>query len=457
MKTFQFDAIFQGGRKWLSPGVVALDDSGKILKVSTEVSPEAGKPEVEKIQGWAIPGFINAHSHAFQYAMSGLTEHLPKGAKSDDFWSWRELMYDIALAISPEELQAIAAQAFAEMVRQGFTWVTEFHYLHKDPKGKFYANPSEMGDRLAAAATEAGIQLTLVPVFYRWGDFRKPPSPKQSRFILESVEEYSTLLDSYSREQEFMGIGVHSLRAANPQETLEILGMKTTRPKHLHIAEQEKEVASAKKVLKSSPIDWLFDHVEIDEGFQLVHCTHATSNEIKKIAKSGANVILCPSTEGNLGDGYFEFEELVRRGGTWSIGTDSHIGLSPLEELRWLDYGTRLRLKRRNPLCAVPGTDSGQFLFDGAFRGGRLAATGKRAKKMFQTGDYFDAAIVNSESALLEGIKDERRLSTLLFSGDASMLKGTIVRGEWRVKDQRHVNAEEIRTKFRSAVKSLRT
>ncbi|MDJ0842195.1 MAG: formimidoylglutamate deiminase, partial [Acidobacteriota bacterium] len=372
MKTWQFQGILTE-TGWLLPGWVQLDDTGNILAVGQGEAPE----DAHRIAGYALPGFQNAHSHAFQYAMAGIAEHLT--APDDDFWSWREAMYRLALSIDPDDMEAIAAMLYAEMVRHGYTSVAEFHYLHHAPDGKPYADPAEMGARLVAAAERAGIRLTLVPVFYQTGDFGKPALPEQRRFIFPDLDAWRGHLEASAAvtarsPNAALGGGLHSLRAARPEDVAAIFeAVPQGAPKHIHIAEQTKEVDTCLKVLGKRPVEWLMEHVDLDDTFHLVHATHMTEEETRAVARSGASVVLCPSTEGNLGDGFFNLPTYLAEGGSFSIGTDSHIGLSPMEELRWLDYGRRLFNRKRNVLCMRAGQDSGAIAYGKSLLGGRRA------------------------------------------------------------------------------------
>lgn len=434
---YQFKGLYHQGR-WLSPCYVKLDDEGMIEDISTS-SVEMLDDEasfIEVIDGYALPGFQNAHSHAFQYGMAGHTEALPQGAGEDDFWSWRETMYELALSLSPEQMQAIATKLYKEMVRHGYTSVAEFHYLHHQPSGAPYEALATMGACLANAAHEAGLKLTLVPVLYQRGGWGVSATPRQRRFLCATLEEYLSLLTatqalSASYPLVSVGAGVHSLRAVSGDNVKALFAaIPASMPFHIHVSEQTKEVEDSLLATGKRPVEWLLEALPLDARCHLVHATHVLDHELEGIATSGAHVVLCPSTEGNLGDGIFPLRRYRELGGSWSIGTDSHVGLSPLEELRWLDYGQRLSLRKRNPLCLREGEDSAVIALEAVTSAG-LAAMGDQRESFFARGAPFDAALFQAETPLLSVTPEDKRLSALLYSHDASHMLGTIVNGRW--------------------------
>ncbi|HNV28188.1 MAG TPA: formimidoylglutamate deiminase [Cyclobacteriaceae bacterium] len=453
LKYFRFESLLQKNG-WLSPAYVGVDKSGLIAYLSSQ--PPAQVIAVESVLGLALPGFQNAHSHAFQYAMAGLAENHPAGT-SDDFWTWREAMYQCALSVDPDQAEAIAAILYAEMVRHGYTHVAEFHYLHHDKDGKPYSNLAEMGTRMISAAKTAGIKITLVPVFYQKGSFGLDPQPRQRRFISKTVDDYfklfestKTILKNYNGAA--LGFSVHSLRAVDLND------IKTTfkqgpsdLPFHLHVAEQKKEVADCLAYCGKRPMQWLLENLDVNERFNLVHSTHLDDSELTTLAKSGATVVLCPSTEGNLGDGIFRMREYVKLKGRWCIGTDSHIGLNPMEELRMIDYRQRLVSNQRNTFEG----DAAGYMVNEEIESGRKAMSFK-SKNHFEVGQPFDAVIYNSTTHLLADTSDKNRLSTLVYTSDSSRIMGTIVNGHWIVKDQHHARGHFIKTAFSKALRELK-
>ena len=455
MKTFYCEFLLQENG-WLAHQFVTVDGHGKI----TKISDRSDEDNVEKVSGYCIPGFQNAHSHAFQYAMAGLAEIHPDRSKTDDFWTWRDTMYRIALSMDPDQLEAVATMLYAEMLRHGYTSVAEFHYVHHDKSGKAYSNLSELGERLISAAKNAGINITLVPMFYQKGGFEKEPSEAQRRFISKSLEDYQKLFEASLKSTSnyvgaSLGSGIHSLRAVQSSDIKRFFDWSPNdRPFHIHIAEQLLEVKDCVNYWGQRPVEWLLANTPVDARFHLVHATHLTEEETMGIAKCGAYVVLCPSTEGNLGDGIFPLADFQKSGGKWSIGTDSHIGISPMEELRILDYGQRLITHRRDQFVTKENGDSGFNGFDMALKSGR-AAMGNDSKLYFEVGSYFDAVIINSNNPLIATSKPENVMSTFIYAGDPTFLKGTIVRGDWKVVDQIHTSNDTITSNFVMAVKAL--
>ncbi len=439
---------------WIDDVSVNVNEGGLIHSIDHDHSKS------ESIEGFIIPGFQNAHSHAFQYAMAGLAERHDASSGGDNFWGWRETMYQIALTMGPDELEDIATMLYSEMVRHGYTHVAEFHYLHHDKDGKPYNNLSEHGERLIAAANKAGIKITLVPMFYQKGGFGQEPQSRQRRFISKTIEDYYKLLESSEKATKnytgaSLGYGIHSLRAVEAEDIKSVLSNKDLNgPFHIHIAEQLKEVEDSKTFLKRRPVEWLLENTEVDHNFHLVHATHLTTSEISGIAESEANVVLCPSTEGNLGDGIFPLREFQELEGRWSIGTDSHIGLNPCEELRLLDYGQRLTSHRRDTFISEDHGQSGEYGFNQALLAGRKAM-GNTNKEYFEVGQPFDGVVYDAKVPLLGTSSKDNRLSTIIYSSDATWIKGTIVNGEWVVKDYRHNHRETITKEFTQALNRL--
>lgn len=423
MKTFKFENILQKSG-WTQENFITIDDD----KIITAISNEAPEGEIFPKDGYLIPGFLNAHSHAFQYAMAGMNENLSTEADSDDFWSWRENMYSLALNISPEEMEATATKLYCEMVRHGYTHVAEFHYLHHDKDGQPYKNLSEMSERLMNAATNAGIALTIVPMFYQVGGFNLEANERQRRFISKTLDEYLELFEAVKKAAENyvdvnVGIGVHSLRAVKPEDIINLFNKAPAgTPKHLHISEQIAEVQDCVSHLGKRPVEWLLENVKLSDEFHLVHATHLNEEELVNLTKTKANVILCPSTEANLGDGLFPLLNFFKLGGSFSIGTDSHIGLSPMEELRWLDYGVRLIEKKRNPLALNGGDSSADILYHMTFNTG-MKAMGKDCKDYFEIGQKLRGCLIKKENPLFENKALEHVLGSLIYSAGPEHLE----------------------------------
>jgi formimidoylglutamate deiminase len=451
-KYYEFKGLLQQ-EGWMTPAYVGIDEKGNINYLSSQAPKDI--TAIEYVNGYALPGFQNAHSHAFQFAMAGMAEtHTP--GSSDDFWSWREAMYQCALSMDPDQMKAVATMLYAELLKKGYTHVAEFHYLHHDKNGKPYANLAEMGEKLVEAASVAGIKITLVPVFYQKGGFGKDPQPRQCRFISNTIDEYFHLLDDSAHaiknaEHAKLGFGVHSLRAVQASDVIRTFqdGPKHI-PFHLHAAEQLKEIEDCVVHLKQRPIEWLLNNLPLSDRFHLVHCTHMNDQEVKSLAQSKANAVLCPGTEGNLGDGIFRLTDFSKSGGSWSIGTDSHISINPLEDLRWLDYAQRFTTHKRNTF-----DDGASILVNTTQRSGRKAM-GNSAEKFFAEGQPLDAVIYDGHSPLLASHGSQHRLSTIVYTADASVVLGTMINGEWVVKKQHHMNEREIRTAFRKTMKTIK-
>jgi formiminoglutamate deiminase len=445
MKSYRFKALLQNSG-WLENAVVSLDSAGKIVSVA-----QAEKTDAIFIDGYALPAFQNAHSHAFQYAMAGLAEN---HSGDDDFWSWREKMYGLALNLDADEMKTVAAMLYAELVRHGYSNVAEFHYVHHDKNGKPYAQLATMGEALIEAAREAGIKISLIPIFYQKGGFGIDPNGRQRRFISATFEDYARLFEASAElckrsENANIAAGIHSMRGVEANDILRaVRDLPQDIPFHIHVSEQLKEVEDCLQFLGKRPVEWLLDNCDLNERFHLVHATHLTENEIGRLAKSRANVVLCPSTEGNLGDGIFPLRNYQSYGGNWSLGTDSHIGLNPLEELRLLDYGQRLISHKRNTFIA----DSGLFAIT------KATIAGRRAMNNFETdffaeGADFDACVIRAEEPLTANVNLENLTSTILYSADVSQFYGTFVAGKLIQKDQKY---EQIKKNFIDCVKRFR-
>jgi formimidoylglutamate deiminase len=456
MKKYAFKSILQRNG-WLENAIVSVNANGII----TAISNNSVDISATQLNGYALPGFQNAHSHAFQYAMAGLAEVHQVSASSDDFWSWREAMYKLALSVNPDQMEAIATMLYSEMVRHGYTNVAEFHYVHHDQNGQPFANLAEMGSRMISAAKTAGINITLVPIFYQKGGFGQAPNDRQKRFISPDIDSYLRLLESSKEACNYydganIGIGIHSLRGVEPIDVAEIAksGPQDI-PFHIHVSEQLKEIEDSISYLGKRPVEWMLDNIEMNDRYHLVHATHLTESETVGIAKSKANVVLCPSTEGNLGDGLFPLEKFQKEGGSWSIGTDSHIGINPLEELRILDYGQRLITHKRNTFTSENQGDSGSFAIEMATLAGRKAMN-NYASAYFEVGQAFNASIISDHSPLLSLSSSENLLSSILYTADSSNQLTTIVNGVVQIENGQHIKGEQIKANFIKAMKQLK-
>jgi formimidoylglutamate deiminase len=443
---------------WLPSGwrrnvVISVDPAGDIVDVAADDVVTTAR----LINGAAIPGMPNAHSHAFQRAMAGLAERRTQGA--DTFWSWRDVMYRLAERITPDCLNAIAAQVYVDMLKAGYTSVCEFHYLHNQPDGRAYEDPLATCQSIIDAAASAGIGLTLLPTLYQTSDFGgAPPAAVQKRFVLDS-DRFLALLarlrptPQHANHME-VGIAFHSLRAVPPEALREVLAAQArAKTIHIHIAEQEREVSGCVAQLGCRPIAWLADEIGIDARWCLVHATHASSEELDAIARSGAVVALCPTTEANLGDGIFPSQSYFKAGGAFAIGSDSHISLSPCEELRWLEYQARLARRARNVL--VPGDSSslGASLWKRACTGG--ARVSARRIGALETGCRADLVVLDTSAPSFVGRVDDAIIDSFVFAAAGNAVRDVMVGGRWLVQEGRHFAETAIAAGYRRAIGKL--
>jgi formimidoylglutamate deiminase len=398
-----------------------------------------------------LPGLPNIHSHAFQRAMAGLAER--QGDPRDSFWTWRELMYRFAGRITPESMRDIAAQLYVEMLEAGYTTVCEFHYLHHQADGQPYADRSAMSQALIEAAGETGIRLTLLPVLYMQGGFDgRPLSARQRRFG-HGVDDFVALVEGLRSRQDArfrVGVALHSLRAVPPGAMRELLASAAAAdgPVHIHVAEQVAEVEECLALRGARPVQWLLDNAAVDARWTLVHATHLDAAELQAIAHSKAVVALCPTTEANLGDGLFPLRDFMAAGGRFGIGSDSNVSVSPVEELRWLEYGQRLSLRERN-IAARPGMPSvGESLFVQAVAGGRQSAA-------LDGDDEGDELILDPDALPLTGAAVTDLHDRFVFAGNRSMVREVRVGGEVVVRDGRHPRAETIAERYRRTLRGL--
>ncbi|PZF75554.1 formimidoylglutamate deiminase [Aestuariivirga litoralis] len=438
---------------WQRDVTVTVDSGGMISGVA------AGRAEGERLSGIAVPAMPNVHSHAHQRFMLGLAERAGPGA--DSFWTWREAMYGFALRLSPDDLEAVAAQLYVEMLKAGFSIVGEFQYLHHQPDGTPYADPAEMSLRCFAAAQHAGIGITILPTLYAFGGFGgQDPVAGQRRF-LNQAERFLKIVDNLSIQAKGdplrrVGISPHSLRAVTPELLREVVaGLPDDAPIHVHVAEQVKEVDDCLAFSGRRPVELLMESFALSDRWTAIHATHMTPAETAALARSGAIAGLCPTTEANLGDGIFPATGFMAEGGAIAIGSDSHITVSPAEDLRMLEYSQRLRDRTRNALAAGPGQSTGRTLFDAALKGG--ARSMRQPVGAIAPGYRADITVLDADHPLLAGRREDAALDTWIFSGGNALVKDVIVGGTQVVKDRHHVNEETIARNFRAALRRLDT
>ena len=442
-------ALLQTG--WARDVAITIDD-GRIRSIATQVMCSPG---MDKRAGVALPGTANVHSHAFQRAMAGLVE--TRGPEDDSFWTWREVMYRFLGAMTPDDIEAVAAWTYLEMLEAGFTAVGEFHYLHHAPEGRPYADIGETAGRIVNAAAATGIGLTLLPSFYAHGGCGgAAPKAGQKRFV-NTLDQFARLMEASRRHLQrhdgaHLGIAPHSLRAVDAPELRALLAANPHGPVHIHAAEQAQEIKDCIDWSGARPVQWLLDNASVDARWCLIHATHMTPAETERLARSGAVAGLCPITEANLGDGIFNGTTYAASGGQFAIGSDSNVRISLAEELRQLESSQRLRDLKRNRL-GPPGGSTGRFLFDAVSQGGAQAlgldtgalAIGRRA----------DIVALDSEHPALVGRSGDQLLDAWIFAAGDGCVRDVWVRGHPVVRDGRHIAREKLWPAFKRTVERL--
>jgi formimidoylglutamate deiminase len=436
---------------WQEDVSVSVDQNGMIESVAM------GAKDGTLISGIAVPAVPNVHSHAHQRLMVGLAERAGPGA--DSFWTWREAMYGFALKLSPDDLEVVAAQAYVEMLKAGFSCVGEFQYLHHQPDGTPYDEPAEMSLRCISAAEQAGIAITMLPTLYNYSGFGgQAATTGQRRFVNDAdrfLEIYGTLKAVCGTSPlRRLGISPHSLRAVTPELLKTVLdGIADDARVHIHVAEQTKEVDDCLAWSGKRPVEFLLDQFEVSSRWCAIHATHMTADEIQRLAQSGAVAGLCPTTEANLGDGIFPADTFRKQGGAIAIGSDSQISISPAEDLRMLEYSQRLRDRTRNALASGVGASTGRSLLDAVLKGG--AACLDQPVGAIAMGRRCDIAILDEAHPAMTGRSGDAALDTWIFSAGNAAVKDVIVGGSHVVKDRRHIDEDCIQMKFSETVRRL--
>jgi formiminoglutamate deiminase len=419
---------------------------GRIATLQTEVAAEPG----DERHAVLVPALGNLHSHAFQRGMAGLAEIA--GDAADSFWSWRDVMYRFALRMNPDQLEAIAAQAYVEMLEAGFGRVGEFHYLHHDADGAHYADIGEMAGRIAAAAEMTGLGLCLLPVFYAHSSFGgAAPGNAQRRFI-NSLDSYQRLLERCRQlPAATVGVAPHSLRAVTKDELLAVADMAGPAPIHIHIAEQTKEVDECVGWSGRRPVAWLLENAPVDARWCLVHATHVDAQEIAGMAQAGAVVGLCPVTEANLGDGVFPLPDLLSHAGRFGVGTDSNVHIGVAAELSLLEYSQRLALRARN-VVKRGHQSTGRAIMELALAGGAQALGGAGR---IEQGAAADFVSLDSQHPALCSRDHDALLDAWIFASAGNLVDCVWMAGSKVVASGRHVAREPIRDRFRTVMKDL--
>ncbi len=437
---------------WFRDVSVEIGGDGKIVTVTPNVPPDG------KRVGILLPAPTNLHSHAFQRAAAGMTER--RGPNhGDSFWTWRALMYRFLDQLTPDDIQAITALVQMEMLESGYAAVAEFHYIHHQPGGIPYANIAELSARIAAAASETGIGLTLLPVLYRFGGCdRRPLGPGQIRFgclpdqFVKLIDGCRSALASLPGDAR-MGIAPHSLRAVSHEDLSFAASLLPLGPLHIHVAEQVAEADEVKAHLGARPVEWLLRNFDIDERWCLIHCTQLEALETEQLARSGAIVGLCPITESSLGDGIFDGARFVASGGRFGIGSDSNVRIALAEELRTLEYSQRLR-DRARAVLATPDCSTGRVLFETAATSGAIAAG--RPAGAIQQGRLGDLVALDANALDLIGMSGDDVLDCFVFAGDDRMVTDVWAAGRHLVHDGLHLRRDAITSRYRATMTKLR-
>lgn len=449
---------------WLSPGYLGVDAKGFVVGVRSVAAAEWRKAEI--LKGLGIPGVPNAHSHAFQRAMAGRAEYRHADNPSDSFWSWRNRMYALAQVLTPDEVEAVAAWAYAEMLKAGFTTVAEFHYLHHQPDGSPYDAPEELSLGILRAARNAGVALTLLPVFYAHAGIGRAPEALQRRFVHRDVHGFMMLWQRIRNAcvalpGTVLGVAPHSLRAVSSEELPALVEAvhqaEPQCPVHIHVAEQPGEVAECVEKLGARPVQWLMEHLRVDERWCLVHATHTLPEEVASMARSRAVVCVCPTTEANLGDGLFDVSGYRSSSGRMAVGTDSNVSIDVAEELRWLEYGQRLNTHRRNVMSSsIHQPHTGRDLLDTMCLGGALAC-GQPVGRL-EAGMRADLVVLDGEHPSMVGLDRDEAVDAWIFSNHAGpVVRHVMVGGNWQVRDGRHVREEDLFRRYAETIRSVNT
>ncbi len=451
MRLFAADALTPQG--WRRNVAIEVDADGTI----GEVVANAHGGGAEHAAGPLLPGMPNLHSHAFQRALAGRTGRV--GANGDSFWTWRQAMYAFLDQVDADAFEAIAAQAYVEMLKAGYTAVVEFHYVHHDPRGKPYVDPAELARRIIAAASETGIGLTLLPVFYAHAGFGgMPPVAGQRRFV-HAIDAYARLIAALAQDTATagwnLGVAPHSLRAVTPEELAAVVALAPRNaPIHIHAAEQAQEVAACVAWSGARPIEWLLEHAGLDARWCVVHATHMTPDETSRLAGSGAIAGLAPTTEADLGDGTFAARAYVDAGGALGIGSDSNTVIDPFAELRQLEWSQRLARQARNVLAAVDAP-VGQTLYAMAARGGAQAQS--RAAGAIARGYRADFIVFDADDPALAAQSVDTMLDAAIFGPCRHPVRDVMVGGRWLVRDGHHPREDAIFARYRTCLARLRS
>ncbi len=407
----------------------------------------------EQVKGVVIPGMVNCHSHAFQRAFAGFSEQGSEG--KDSFWTWRNIMYKFLGQLSAEDAQVIASQLYIEMLKMGYTRVAEFHYLHHDIDGNNHTELSAMAQAIFAAAKHSGIGLTLLPVLYRFSGFGPQAATDGQKRFINSVEQFNDLVTECFNLANLqancnVGIAPHSLRAVDKSSLLtaveHVRSLDAQAPIHIHIAEQQKEVDDCLAHYGQRPVQWLLDNADLDKHWCLIHATHIDEKERQGIVASEAIAGICPTTEANLGDGIFPTDEFLAENGTFAIGSDSHISVNPIEELRWLEYAQRLSKQQRALLASSEQKSVGLNLWQKAAAGGAQSTNSNTGA--LAVGKQADLLVLDNSQLRLFAHDDKHLLDSVIFASQQNLIEDVMVNGHWVIRDGEHALEEVSADRF---------
>ncbi|WCR10879.1 formimidoylglutamate deiminase [Paracoccus stylophorae] len=440
---------------WAQDVRVDLGADGRIAAVRRDAAPDAG-PDGQRVE-LLLPAMANLHSHAFQRAMAGLSEARGPHPR-DTFWTWRQIMFRFLDHLTPDDVEAIAALVQMEMLEAGYATNVEFHYLHHAPGGKAYDDPAEMSARIAAAAARTGIGLTLLPVHYQFGGCDgRPLAPGQVRFGTDP-DGFARLLDRAEAALRDLpsdaGIGVapHSLRAVSADGLRMCAELRPDRPLHMHLAEQIPEIEEVQAAHGARPVEWVLENFAPDRRWTLIHLTHMTDTETRRLAATGAVAGLCPITESSLGDGIFNATVWRAAGGRLGFGSDSNIRISLTEELRTLEYSQRLRDTAR-AILATPDRSTGRVLYDAGLQGGAAAAG--RDTGAIRAGCRADLCAVSLNNPVMAGRDGDRMLDSLIFGGGDGLIRDVWSAGRHVVRQGRHRDRDRIVADYLACIARL--
>ena len=448
MEIFAEHALTETG--WQRDVLVSIEE-GAISAVRAGAAPSGQRVFV------LLPGITNLHSHAFQRAMAGLAEARSPAGR-DTFWTWREVMYRFVEMLSPDDVEAIAAFCQVEMLEAGFTAVGEFHYLHHQADGTPYDGLAEMAERIAAAAAQTGIGLTLLPVLYQVGGCDGRALEGGQRRFGSDPDRFAALLSETRRalgglpEDARWGVAPHSLRAVTPEGLAAASALADEAPVHIHVAEQVREVEEVQAAMGARPVDWLLGHADVDERWCLIHATHMSAQETGALARTGATAGLCPVTEANLGDGIFPLADYLSAGGGLGVGTDSNIAISLIGELRQLEYAQRLG-QRERAVAATPERSTGRTLYEAAATGGAKATM--RNAGLLAPGRLADLVAFDADFVDGLGRSGDRLLDGFVFAGAHNPVREVWSAGRHVVKEGRHVAREAVAARYSERLRDL--